>query len=130
MNTYNIHDYSQGSQSQPHMPGGYQDELWAAAQCREAIANLERAMIAPPLQLTRDASAAVRNIVKMRDRIIEWQRQDGTGSDAERRQKALDRLNAALTLAVGAEYPSTGARRKPIEQARDLLQSILVDGLF
>jgi hypothetical protein len=130
MNMYNTHDYSQSGQSQPQRPAVYQDELWVAAQCREAISHLEQAMVAPPLQLTRDASAAVRNVVKMRDRIIEWQRLDGSGSDSERRQKALDRLNITLTLVVGVEYPSTSARRKMIEQARDLLKSILVDGLF
>ncbi len=130
MSAYNISNFPQGNQSQSHYPTAHQDELWAAAQCRDAIAILEQALVAPPLQLTKDAGAAARIVVKMRDRIIEWQRQDGSGADADKRKEALNRLNTALTLIVGVQYPSTGVRRKPIEQARDLLQSILVDGLL
>lgn len=130
MSAYNISPIPQGGQSQSRSPAAYQDELWAAAQCRGAITVLERALIAPPLQLTNDAGEAARMVVKMRDRIIEWLRQDTRGAEAENRKEALNRLNTALTLIVGVQYPSAGMRRKPIEQARDILKSILVDGLF
>ncbi len=130
MGTYNTSDYTSGKHYQPRIPAAAQDELWLSSQCREAIAHLEQAYMAPPLQLTRDASAAGRIVVKLRDRMVEQLRQDGNGAETEKKKKALDRLNIALTLIVGVEYPSVGVRRKPIEQARDLLESILVDGLF
>lgn len=130
MSIYNLGSYSGMNQPIGPIASGIQDELWAAAQCRDAVAALERAMAAPPLQLTREANNTVRVILKMRDKMNEWLRQEGRVWDESSYARAISRLNAALALLTNLQYPATGIRRKPVEQARDMLQSILMDGLF
>jgi hypothetical protein len=130
MSIYNLHSYSGMNQPSGPIASGIQDELWAAAQCRDAVAALERAIAAPPLQLTREANNTVRMILRMRDKMNEWLRQEGRVGDENAYLRAINRLNSALALLTNMQYPATGIRRKPVEQARDMLQSILLDGLF
>lgn len=130
MGAYNVNGYSYPNQTHSSLSTGYQDELWAASQCRQAIACLERALVAPPLRLSNEAKSAARAVLIMQDRITEWLLLDRKSGNSENYQEALERLNKALTLIEGLEYPSSGVRRKPLGQARDLLQSILVEGLI
>lgn len=108
----------------------YQDELWVAGQCREAISSMERALDAPPLQRTREIRVTARTMENMCVQISEWVRQGSKDADQENWKKALERLSAAMPLVARAEYPYIRASRKNIEGARDLLKSILVDKLI
>ena len=130
MSVYNFRGYTGMNQAIGPIASGLQDELWIAAQCRDAVDSLERAMAAPPLQLTKEANNTTRILTKMRDKINEWLRQEGRVGDADSYQRALSRLNSALAQLSALQYPANGIRRKPIQQAREVLQSILLDGLF
>lgn len=98
-------------------------------QCRTAIEGLERAETAPPLLLLREADLALRAAVNLRDTLIAQWRQDDGGS-VPRVRTALDRVNVALSLMVGLEYPTGGIERQAAKQARALLVSLLDEGLL
>ncbi len=97
--------------------------------CRAAIEGLERAQEAPPLMVLREADLVQRAVVDMRDVLIERLRQDDTAA-AARWRAALDRINLALSLIVGLEYPMGGIPRESAKQARAVLQSVLDEGLL
>lgn len=42
----------------------------------------------------------------------------------------LERLNVALSLVVGVEYPAAGIQRSSLEQAHETLGQILANGLL
>ncbi len=98
-------------------------------QCQTAIEALERAETAPPLMVLREADLALRAAVNMRDTLIAQWRQ-GDLAAAARVRTALDRVNVALSLMVGLEYPSAGILRESAKQAHDLLSSLLDEGLL
>ncbi len=97
-----------------------------ADACRAAVAALDRALHAPPVQVGQEADLAEREVVRARDVLILRLRQNPNGDSAGLRA-TLDRVNSALSLVVGLAYPMAGVERKLIEQARDALQSIAVD---
>ncbi len=94
-------------------------------QCRAALAALERAIPAPPIQLSQEVDTAQRFVVNARDALIERLRREGTAQDGARIKDLLGRLNTALSLMASSEYPASGIQRKPVEQARDLLKGLV-----
>ena len=69
-------------------------------------------------------------MVRIRDRLIEQLRHDGTSSMAARQRIALEHLNAALSLIAGVEYPAAGIQRSSLEETRDILVRVLEDNLL
>ncbi len=104
------------------------DDQLLIEECRAGAAALERAIELPPLQLSQQADVAERAIVSARNRLIDRLRQHGDSPRAAAWHSALDELNIALSLVVSGEYPAAGVQREPLEQARDILRSILSDG--
>ncbi len=96
-------------------------------QCRAALAALERAIPAPPIQLSQEVDTAQRFVVQARDALIERLRQGGAMQDGPQIKVFLIRLNTALSLMASSEYPASGIQRKPVEQARDLLKSLVAE---
>jgi hypothetical protein len=97
--------------------------------CRQAVAELENALRLPPNELGEEVDEAERTVARLRDRLIDRLRQDAAAAEAPRWGAALDRVNAALSLIVGVEYPAAGLQRKSLEQARDTLKAVLAEGL-
>ncbi len=93
-------------------------------ECQAAIAALERAIQAPPVQLSQEADMAQRMTVRLRDALIDRLRREGAAASAAQWRDALSRLNAALSLIASAEYPTSGIHRKKLEQARDTLKQV------
>jgi hypothetical protein len=89
--------------------------------CREALDALDRATGDRPDNVYDDLVEATRCLVRLRDELIERRRK---GEDV---RDALDRANAVLSVATGAEYPLGGVRRERIKKARDALESLLHD---
>jgi hypothetical protein len=87
--------------------------------CREAIRCLDRAMAELPAKLSEDVDEAERVLARVRDRLIELARRE------RRRPVALDRVNVALSLVVGVEYPLGGLHRDVVRQAREVVADIL-----
>lgn len=92
--------------------------------CGDAIGLLDEALSKPPAELKAEVDQAERAVVALRDELIDRWR---TAAEAKVR-KALDEVNAALSLIVGLEYPMGGLQRKMLEQARGALQSTLDSG--
>ncbi len=93
-------------------------------ECRGAVAALERAIELPPLRAGQEADVAERLVVQARDECIAQLRRDGNTQDEGQYRATLDRLNTALSLIIGVEYPSGGVQREMIKQARDVLKDI------
>lgn len=91
--------------------------------CQAAIEALERGLQVPPMEVAEELCVAERAVVKLRDRLIDQLRRDPGAAEPVVRSM-LDRVNVALSLIVGAEYPSTGIQRQPLEAARDILHTI------
>lgn len=94
-----------------------------------AIDELEQAIPAEPAKLKEHARRATQAIVRAREGWIGlWRAEE----DVARRQQlrlGLDRVNGALSLVLGVEYPIAAINPKLLEQARDALQAALVDNL-
>lgn len=89
---------------------------------REAMDALDTACDLPPLALSREVDLAERAVAKLRDGLIEVLRAERRTARTAPLPRALERVNVALSLIVGVEYPATGIHRKMIEQARELLK--------
>ncbi len=89
-------------------------------QCHAAIAALERAHTAPPIQFTQETDFAMRSIVAIRDLLIAQVR---AGDNTAR--TALDQGNIALSIVVGLEYPAAGIMRENTVHARGALEQAL-----
>jgi hypothetical protein len=66
-----------------------------------------------------EVQAAVNAVVAFRNRAIERHRARATSADL------LDRANALLSLAYGAEFPLSGLHRRRFEQTRAGMQRLL-----
>jgi hypothetical protein len=97
------------------------DQRSAADLCREAIQLLDAATRMPPTELKAEVDVAERTIASLRDALIMRVR---SGGDPDTRS-ALDKVNVALTLVVGLEYPLGGLQRTMLEQARATLNDAL-----
>jgi hypothetical protein len=84
----------------------------------------------PPSCLGKDVDAVEQIVTRLRDRLIHRLRHAGSSPEATRWQAALERINAALSLIVGVEYPIAGIRRSAIAQASATLAQVLTDRLL
>gem|GEM_PF-1713742 len=101
-----------------------------AAQCQQAVDRLKQALHESPSCLGKDVDAVEQIVTRLRDRLIQRLRQTSPSPEATRWQTALGRINAALSLIVGVEYPIAGIQRSAIEQASATLAQVLTDGLL
>lgn len=89
--------------------------------CGEAIRLLDDALQKAPTELKAEVDVAEQSVAMLRDELIERLR---AAADPHTR-RALDKVNVALTLVVGLEYPMGGLQRSMLEQARTTLQEAL-----
>jgi hypothetical protein len=116
-----------GSQAQPQQPPSLPA---LAARCQQAVDRLKQALHAPPSSIRKAVDEAEQMVAQLRDGVIQHVRQAGTSPAAPRWHTALERINAALSLIVGAEYPVAGIQRSTIEQAAETLAHVLTAGLL
>jgi hypothetical protein len=83
------------------------------------VAAMDRVLCDQPDVVYEDLVEAVRQLIGLRDKLIDQQRRGATIGDR------LDRLNAILSLVVAAEYPLEGERRERVETARRELAGLL-----
>ncbi len=101
------------------------DDRQIVSACQEAIAALERAQEAPPVQVSQEGDVAERAVVRARNILILRLRQQDDSNRGAMWRGELDRLNGILSLAVGIEYPMAGIQRELIRQACDALKGLL-----
>jgi hypothetical protein len=92
------------------------------APTREALAALDKGISAPTREALSLADVAERTLVQVRDGLIERHREDGPSAGW---REPLEKVNVALSLVAGVDYPAQKVKRKPLEQARDLLHLLL-----
>jgi hypothetical protein len=96
-----------------------------ARLCDQALRLLDEALDKPPAELKAEVDAAERAVVALRDHLIGRRRESPT----DQVRTSLDRVNQALSLIVGLEYPVGGIQRPLLEQARAVLQAARDAGL-
>lgn len=106
------------------------DELSAAEQCREARNHLERALSASQVRRSREAAKAVHNLMSMQEMLAHFQRIEPDPKRLEKWRILDDHLDTAQQLIANATFPYPGVERKQLEQAREIVNKILVDGLI
>ncbi len=86
--------------------------------CQTAIRLMGEAVEEAPAGLSKDVDVAERTVVAIRDGLIDRLR---AGEDV---RDTLGRVNQVVSLIAGVEYPTGGAHRDQVKQARDTLQAI------
>ena len=105
-------------------PAPVQDDKPLFSLCEESVAALERALPLTSGGLTKQVDVAERAVVRLRDILIERVRQDNSSVQQRRWRTALTRVNAALSLIVGVEYPAAAIQKSLLEQALDTLKAL------
>jgi hypothetical protein len=98
-------------------------------QCQEALTSLNRVLEILPQWRFQEVDMAERAIVRLRDSLIDRLRGENAPAETGRLRAALDRVNVALSLVTGIEYPAAGIQEMPLKQARDVLKDLLAEGL-
>jgi hypothetical protein len=96
-----------------------------AEQCQEAVTLLEQVLKILPQWRFQEVDMAEQAIVRLRDSLISRLREESTSEEATRLHAALDRVNAAVSLVTGVEYPGAGIQEASLKQARDVLKDVL-----
>ena len=91
------------------------------AQCEQAVEKLDRAARLQPKEIEQEIYQIQRDVVRLRDSLIDRLRQSNAGPSLDRPHRGLERVNAALSLIVGVQYPVTSIQPAALEQARDVL---------
>jgi hypothetical protein len=99
-----------------------------AEQSNEAMATLEQLLQLQPHLRYQEVDVAERAIVQVRDNLIDQLRQENSEAEARRLRTKLERLNVAISLIVGVEYPAAGIQQQLLDQAYDALKEALADG--
>lgn len=84
-----------------------------------AIRSLDKVIAKGPKVPHQDVSSAVNCVVSFRNRAIDMARQ-GTAS-----RDCVDRANALVSLAYGADFPLIGFHLHRLEQTRDGMKALL-----
>ena len=74
-----------------------------------------------PTELKEEVDVAERAVAALRDELIDLVR----AAPEPGLSAALERVNVALTLVVGLEYPMGGLQRNMLDEARATLQGTL-----
>jgi hypothetical protein len=98
-------------------------------QCQEALASLNRLLEVAPHLRFEEVDITEREIVRLRDDLIDRLRQDSTSQEAGRLRAALEHVNAAVSLVAGVEYPGAGIQQRLLEGAQEALKTALAQGL-
>jgi HPt (histidine-containing phosphotransfer) domain-containing protein len=83
----------------------------------QALKQIDAALEKPPAELKAEVDVVERTVAALRDELISQLRES---QDTDTREE-LDRVNAALSLIVGLEYPVGGIQRDMLKQARAAL---------
>jgi hypothetical protein len=94
-------------------------------QGEAALTAIGRALTVAPVQCLKPVDDAERALAGLRDGLIDLLRQ-ATSDRAQRNlRSALDRVNGALSLVLGVEYPAVGVQQDLLKEARKNLQAVL-----
>jgi hypothetical protein len=96
-------------------------------QCQEALASLDRLLEITPNLRFEQIDMAEREIVRLRDDLIDRLRQDPPSEEAARLRSVLEHVNAAISLVAGVEYPGTGIQQKLLEGAQQALKAAVAE---
>lgn len=92
--------------------------------CREIAGWLDAASTEEPQALQQTVARAERAVVHLRDGLIDRLRAVPLNTDTTQARAALARINGALSLIVGVEYPSGRIEHKLLGQASAALREV------
>ena len=92
-------------------------------RCRQIAEQLDRSTRHHPRDIEKEIDEVERELVRLRDELIQCRRQGDPVGVSERGQTRLGQINVALSLVVAVEYPVTSIQRTALEQARDVLKN-------
>ena len=95
----------------------------AAEVCRGAIHSLNEILGEEVHLRYQDVDRIENKIVQLRDLLIEAWRNSSEGPGEL--HACLEKVNAALSLVVGVEYPAAGFQEKPLEMSRQILEGCM-----
>ena len=104
---------------QPTSPMAPKDSI--TERCRQIAEQLDRSARHHPRDIEKEIDEVERELVRLRDELIQCRRQGDPVGVSERGQTRLGQINVALSLVVAVEYPVTSIQRTALEQARDVL---------
>jgi hypothetical protein len=87
----------------------------------EAIAAIDRLLADQPEKVAHDFSAATRCLASWRDALVRRRRDLPAGGD----HHALERVNAAISVILGGEFPLGKVPWREIDRVRQLLRELL-----
>jgi hypothetical protein len=82
-------------------------------RAQEAVEAIDAVLRAGPAVEHASIQAATNAVIALRDRVIDQYRSGTPGRDT------LDRANALVSLAYGAEFPLSGLHLRRLEEARN-----------
>jgi hypothetical protein len=88
----------------------------------EALAAIDRLLVERPEKVGHDFSEATRRLVALREHCVSRWRE--TQSEADRRN--LERVNAAISVIVGGQFPLGSVPWPTIGKVRDDLSDLVV----
>ncbi|MBV9782777.1 MAG: hypothetical protein JO264_03060 [Acidisphaera sp.] len=86
---------------------------------RQALARIDDALEKQPDPSTHEFAQAIESLVVLREDLIRRYR------TAPELRGCLDRLNSALSVVVGSEYPLPSVRWDRVKQARAVLAQVV-----
>jgi hypothetical protein len=89
----------------------------------EAIAAIDRLLADSPDKVGHDFSAATRCLASWRDALVQHRRDLSAGGD----HQALERVNAAISVILGGEFPLGKVPWPEIARVRQQLRELLRD---
>jgi hypothetical protein len=98
-------------------------------QGQEALDSLDQLLEMLPHLRFQEVDITERAIVRLRDNLISRLREDSAPEEAARLQAALTRVNVAVSLVAGVEYPGAGIQERLLEGAHEALEAALAEGL-
>jgi hypothetical protein len=96
-----------------------------AEQCQKAMKEIDQAKDLQPRQLEEVIDHVQREIVRLRDALIEQLRARDLAPVSGRRHSALEKINVALSLILTVAYPVTAIQRSALKEAHDCLAAII-----
>ena len=95
------------------------------ADVKRTIRALDDALEPFPKEATQLLQAAEIGVVRVRDDLIERSRHSEWPEERTSARRDLVQANICVSLSVGMEYPQGSVKKKPLAQARQLLEELL-----
>lgn len=92
------------------------------SEWQDALKSIETVLDERPGEHLKEISQAMRSLIRIRDRLIDFDRERGLSANAV---EHLRQINAMISVVASLEYPLAGLRWQRVELVRDGLAQML-----